>query len=89
MDSVTSVTMSSMSDIEIRNLINELEKINKSNLEKIKNFNRFAKILDKIEISIKIEAKKYIRELDDIMHSIDEDIEIFKNICKNTKITEN
>lgn len=72
-------------DSETIDFIKELENVNVENIQTIEKFKKFAILLDKIEISIKLKAKQNIKELQEIKNSIDEDIEIFKLICLNTK----
>lgn len=67
-----------------QNYINELLNINSSNKNAIKNFSNFSILLDKIELKIKLTAKKDLEELIEIKNSIDENINIFKTICANT-----
>lgn len=70
---------------EIKKWIEEIIQNNNINQNKINNYKKLFPMLDTIESSITEKAIKNKNELMDINKSIEENIEIFKNICINTK----
>ena len=70
---------------ELKILIEDLIRQNENNKKKIDNIMKMLSILEKIEVSIQNKANDKINELEKINKGIDENIQIFKKICINTK----